>query len=342
MEQAALFWRYEWIAMALGAGLDLIFGDPHGLWHPVQGIGSMIALFEKLYRKIFPKTKKGELLAGIILAASVLLATAVISAALILFLYRIHPMFGLCIETYYCYSILAARSLSQESMKVYQALKKEGLEAGRNAVSWIVGRDTQNLDEDGVVRAAVETVAENTSDGVIAPMFYMAIFGTVGGWIYKAANTMDSMVGYKNEKYLYFGRAAAKLDDYLNFLPSRLSAVFLLFASSFLGMDTANAYRIWKRDRFCHASPNSAQTEAVMAGALDVQLAGDAYYFGQLVKKPTIGDSVRDIVPEDIGKANRMMFVAAAAGFIVCAGIRLLTWTIWLWFIRCQNGMLFR
>ena len=197
--------------------------------------------------------------------------------------------------------------------KVYKALKKDDLEGARYAVSMIVGRDTQVLDATGVAKAAVETVAENTSDGVIAPLIYLAIGGPILGFMYKAINTMDSMVGYKNDKYMYFGRCAAKLDDVVNYIPARISAL-LMIAVSFLpgkAYDGKGAWRIWRRDRRKHASPNSAQTEAVCAGSLGVQLAGDASYFGKIVKKPTIGDAHRPVEYEDIKRANGLLYRTA-------------------------------
>ena len=227
-------------------------------------------------------------------------------------------------ESFWCYQILATKSLKVESDRVYIALKDKGLEAGRKAVSMIVGRDTQNLTEEGVTKAAVETVAENTSDGVIAPLFYMLIGGAVLGFTYKAINTMDSMVGYKNDRYQWFGTAAAKLDDVVNFIPARVSAVLMIAASYLTGMDGKNAARIFRRDRFNHKSPNSAQTEAVMAGALDVQLAGDAWYFGKLHKKPTIGDPVREMELLDIRRSHKLLYGTAMLGLILGIILRIL------------------
>ena len=250
----------------------------------------------------------------------VLLCT--VAAADIVFMgsYFIHPIVGCLVEAFLTYQILAAKCLRVESMKVYKALKRGSLTDARKAVSMIVGRDTAELSEEGVARAAVETVAENTSDGVIAPMLYLAIGGPVLGLVYKAINTMDSMIGYKNERYLDFGRAAAKLDDFVNYLPARISAKLMIFACHFLGssFDAPQAERIYVRDRFKHASPNSAQTESVCAGALGIQLAGDASYFGKLVHKPTIGDAKRAIEPEDIRRANRLMYGAAILCLIIC------------------------
>ena len=238
--------------------------------------------------------------------------------------YHISFYLGLAVESFMCYQILATKSLKVESDRVYIALKDKGLEAGRKAVSMIVGRDTQNLTEEGVTKAAVETVAENTSDGVIAPLFYMLIGGAVLGFTYKAINTMDSMVGYKNDKYQWFGTAAAKLDDVVNFIPARVSAVLMILAAYLTGMDGKNAARIFRRDRFNHKSPNSAQTEAVMAGALDVQLAGDAWYFGKLHKKPTIGDPVREMELLDIRRSHKLLYGTAMLGLILGIILRIL------------------
>lgn len=238
--------------------------------------------------------------------------------------YKYFWQLGLALESFWCYQIFATKSLKVESDRVYIALKDKGLEAGRKAVSMIVGRDTQNLTEEGVTKAAVETVAENTSDGVIAPLFYMLIGGAVLGFTYKAINTMDSMVGYKNDKYQWFGTAAAKLDDVVNFIPARVSAVLMIAASYLTGMDGKNAARIFRRDRFNHKSPNSAQTEAVMAGALDVQLAGDAWYFGKLHKKPTIGDPVREMELLDIRRSHKLLYGTAMLGLILGIILRIL------------------
>jgi len=238
--------------------------------------------------------------------------------------YKYFWQLGLALESFWCYQIFATKSLKVESDRVYIALKDKGLEAGRKAVSMIVGRDTQNLTEEGVTKAAVETVAENTSDGVIAPLFYMLIGGAVLGFTYKAINTMDSMVGYKNDKYQWFGTAAAKLDDVVNFIPARVSAVLMILAAYLIGMDGKNAACIFRRDRFNHKSPNSAQTEAVMAGALDVQLAGDAWYFGKLHKKPTIGDPVREMELLDIRRSHKLLYGTAMLGLILGIILRIL------------------
>ena len=233
------------------------------------------------------------------------------------------------LETFWCYQLLAGKCLKDESRKVYVQLVNHNLEGARHAVSMIVGRDTGNLSAAGVTKAAVETVAENTSDGVIAPLIFMLIGGAPLGFFYKAVNTMDSMVGYKNEKYLHFGRFAAKMDDVWNYIPSRISALLMIASAWIFRMDYKRAWAVWKRDRRKHASPNSAQTEAVCAGALQVQLAGDAYYFGKLYEKPTIGDPIRLIESEDIRRANRLLYATAITGVVLFLFIRIVLILCW-------------
>ena len=309
-------------ALLTGYVLDLIFGDPRQIYHPIRIIGNLIAVLEKGIRKVFPKTSKGELAGGTVLVVLVVLICTAVPAALLGLAAWIHPVVYWLLASFWCWQILATKSLKTESMKVYAPLKEGDLPAARRAVAMIVGRDTERLTEEGVAKAAVETVAENTSDGIVAPLIFLALGGPALGFFYKAVNTMDSMVGYKNERYLYFGRTAARLDDVLNFLPSRISAWLMILAAAILGMDGKNAKRIYLRDRKNHASPNSAQTEAVMAGALRVQLAWDAWYFGVLYKKPTIGDPFRAVEPEDIVRANRLMYLTSALALAVCGILR--------------------
>lgn len=311
---------YHMIAFVCGFVLDLVFGDPHALPHPIRLIGTLISGLEKKLLKLQMRDEKKEFYKGILLVVLVLFSTGAVAALVLVVAYWLHPVAGIVVESVMTYQILATKCLKDESMKVYQSLNEQGLEAGRVAVSMIVGRDTNVLDETGVVKAAVETVAENTSDGVIAPMLYTALGGPVLGFVYKAVNTMDSMVGYKNDKYLYFGRAAAKLDDVINFIPARISA-YLMIAAAYIGgkaFDGKQAYHIYKRDRRNHASPNSAQTESVCAGALGIQLAGDASYFGKVVKKPYIGDAHRVVEREDIVRVNRLMYVTAVISEVLC------------------------
>lgn len=310
---------YHIFAFIAGFVLDLLIGDPHFIPHPVRLIGSLISFFDKRlncdagYNSSEKKLNLIKYKRGMLLAFTVIFATFAMSVIIIVAAYSINLYAGVIAEAVMTWQILATKCLRVESMRVYDALRTDGVDAGRRAVSMIVGRDTSVLDAAGVTRAAVETIAENTSDGVIAPMLYTAIGGPVLGFVYKAVNTMDSMLGYKNDKYMYFGRFAARLDDVVNFIPARISA-YLMIAAAFIGgrqFDGKNAYRIFKRDRFNHASPNSAQTESVCAGALRVQLAGDAVYFGKLVKKKYIGDGLREIEYEDIKRANRLMYITA-------------------------------
>lgn len=309
-------------AVLCGFLLDCLLGDPEKVPHPVVWMGKAIALLEKWLRRRFPQTKDGERAGGIILAFILPLGTLLISGGLCWLFMRIHPLLGLALQILWCWQALAMRCLTKESRNVYRCLKTEGLDAGRKAVARIVGRDTSGLSEEGVVKAAVETVAENFSDGVLAPLFYMLLGGAPLALAYKAVNTMDSMVGYQNDKYLYFGRAAAKMDDIANYLPSRIAALLWILASPFSGGNLKNAWRIWRRDRRNHASPNSAQTESACAGSLGIQLAGPASYFGKTVEKPYIGDAVRQVEPEDILRANRIMVAASVLGLAIGLAIR--------------------
>ena len=311
------------VALVMGYILDLIFGDPYWMPHPVRFIGNLISILEKVIRRFMPKIKRGEYIGGIILTVMVVSISMVIPLVIILMAKSINTYLALTVETFMCYQILATKSLKVESMKVYDELAKNDLPSARKAVSMIVGRDTKDLTFSGVAKAAVETVAENTSDGIIAPMIFIAIGGAPMGFFYKAINTMDSMVGYKNEKYMNFGRFAAKLDDVVNYLPARISAYQMILSSFFLRYDYKNAFKIYKRDRYNHASPNSAQTESVCAGALDVQLAGNAYYFGKLYEKPTIGDNIREINYDDIKKANRLLYCTSFISIVIISVIKI-------------------
>lgn len=306
------------LILLAGCLLDLIVGDPHFLWHPVQGIGWLIEKTEKCIRSRLPDTAAGAVLAVVVVSVSTAVPAGLIALARL-----IHPVVAWIVEIVMCAQCLAMKSLKTESMKVYERLRNQDLPGARKAVSMIVGRDTERLDEAGVTRAAVETVAENASDGVIAPLLFLALFGVPGGFFYKSVNTMDSMIGYKNDKYRHFGTAAAHLDDIVNYLPSRISALFMIGGAFILPKPFSGkrAFHIWRRDRRKHASPNSAQTESVMAGALGVRLAGDAFYFGKLVKKPTIGDPVRIIEAEDIRRANRLLYVTSFLVLAACVAV---------------------
>lgn len=312
------------IACGTGFILDFIFGDPVWLYHPVRLIGALITWLEKKARALCGKNEKKLLTAGTIICVLVIAVSVAVPCILLYCAGRIHPALRFVLESFWCYQLLAAKSLKQESHKVYDEIKRGDLPGARKAVSMIVGRDTAQLDEAGVIRAAVETVAENTSDGVTAPLIFMMIGGAPLGFFYKAVNTMDSMIGYKDEKYLYLGRAAAKLDDVLNYIPARLSAYLMTAAAYLLRMDGKNAWRIYRRDRMNHASPNSAQTEAVCAGALQVQLAGDACYFGKLYKKKYIGDDLRPVEAEDIVRAGSLLYGTAVLTFLLTGAVKII------------------
>ena len=310
-------------AVLCGFFMDLCLGDPDWMPHPVIYMGKAISALEKFLRRRFPDTQKGLLMAGAALAAILPLGSFLMAAAAIYLAGLVHPVLAFLLETLWCLQALAVKGLYTESMRVKKKLEEQDLPGARSAVARIVGRDTQNLDAAGVAKAAIETVAENFSDGVAAPLFYLVIGGAPLGLCYKAINTMDSMVGYKNDRYLHFGRAAAKLDDVVNFFPARISA-FLMIGAAFLSGKSYNgrqAWRIWRRDSRKHASPNSAQTESACAGALGVQLAGPAYYFGELYNKPTIGDRTRPIEPEDILKTNRMMYAASIIALLLTIAV---------------------
>ena len=325
--------------------LDLLIGDPFGMFHPVVAIGKLISFTEKMLRKLIPvknpkeadKTKKRR--AGVLLVIIVCVVTTGV-AVLILWLCSLVGWYLQAIIAFImCWQMLAGKSLSKAADGVYKALKEGTIEDARYAVSMIVGRDTKSLDKKGIIKATVETVAENTSDGVIAPMLFFLILGIPGMYFYKAVNTMDSMVGYKNDKYRYFGTAAAKLDDILNFAPARVSGFCMILAAYVTGMDGKCAFRTFLRDRKKHASPNSAQTESACAGALNVQLAGNASYFGQVYEKPFIGDDIRPIEAEDIKKAVRLMYVSSGIlilGGVVCEAIMVVI------FIATGSRMTFR
>ncbi len=305
-----------------GFVLDTLFGDPPWLPHPVVLMGKAISALEKRLRARLPQTPQGELLGGAVVAFTLPVGTFLLTSLVCLGAAKLSPWLGLAVQMFWCGQALAAKGLAQESTNVYRALIKPDLPAARKAVSRIVGRDTQHLTLEGVTKAAVETVAENASDGVIAPLLYMLLGGAPLALTYKAINTMDSMLGYKNEKYLYFGRVAAKLDDAANYLPSRLAGLLWCAAAALTGNSPKGAWRIWRRDRRSHASPNSAQTESACAGALGVQLAGPAYYFGEYYAKPTIGDPLRPIEPEDIRRANRMMYAESVLALAVGLAVR--------------------
>lgn len=310
-------------AVVAGFLLDALLGDPRRIPHPIVAMGNAIAWLEPRLRAAFPDTPSGARRAGVVLVAVLCAGSFGATWCLIAVAGLVHPLLGFAVETWLCYQALAACELRRQSMRVVRELTREGLPAARRAVGMIVGRDTEALDERGVLKAAVETVAENAADGVVGPLVYLIVGGAPLGMLYKAVNTMDSMVGYKNERYLDFGRAAARVDDVLGFIPARLAALCMIAAAPAAGLSAKGAWRIWRRDRFNHASPNSAQTESAMAGALGVELAGSAVYFGKLVEKPTMGDATRPIEREDVRRANRLMVLASALSLVVLGGARI-------------------
>ncbi len=314
--------KWSLYALLIGFGMDLILGDPHGFPHPVIAIGKFISGLEKRLRRLFPATVRGENIAGGVLWVLVAGLSTVVPAFVLWGCRLVSPWLRLVVESAMCWQILATKSLRVESMKVYTALETGDLQASRYAVSMIVGRDVSRLDEAGVARAAVETVAENTSDGVVAPLVFLALGGAPLGFFYKAVNTMDSMLGYVEPPYKNIGLVPARLDDVMNFLPARLSALLMLAAGALLGMDAKQGWKIFRRDRFNHASPNSAQTESVCAGLLGLRLAGDAWYHGVLHKKPYIGDALRDIEHRDIPRACRLLYGTAFFALAVCGGVK--------------------
>ena len=321
--------KWSLCALVLGFVLDLILGDPHSVPHPVVGIGKLISVLEKILRRLFPKNTKGENLAGGVLWILVVVVSTAVPVGLLWLCHWISPWLRLAVESIMCWQILAAKSLRDESMKVYRALKTGDIEKSRYAVSMIVGRDTASLDDAGVTRAAVETVAENTSDGVVAPLIFLVIGGAPLGFFYKAVNTMDSMLGYVEPPYKNIGLVPAKMDDVVNFIPSRLSALLMLAAGALMKLDVKNGWYIFKRDRFNHASPNSAQTESVCAGLMGLRLAGDAWYHGVLHKKPYIGDEKRPICHEDIPLAGKLLYVTAILSLILFAVLKVLILLVW-------------
>ncbi len=310
------------LSIIFGFLLDLLFADPAKLPHPVVIIGKGITLLERCLRKIFPKTDGGERAAGRTMAAVIVVVTYAVTMGLCLIAWIIHPAVFLLLHTLWCWQAIAVRGLANEAKNVYSFLSPECDIAGaRKAVSRIVGRDTQELTAEGVTKAAVETVAESFSDGVAVPFFYMMIGGAPLALTYKAINTMDSMVGYKNETYINFGRGPAHLDDLAGLIPSRLAALMWIAAAGLMEHRAMDAWKIWRRDNRNHPSPNSAQTESACAGALGAQLAGPAYYFGELYNKPTIGDRTRPIEPEDILKTNRMMYAASLIALLLTMAV---------------------
>ncbi len=321
VEQGSIVWLTALVLISswpLLAGflLDMAVGDPHWLPHPIRLIGWSIKSMEKLLR---PKKAANNVLLfrrGVALAVLIPLLTALMTAGLLLLAWKLHFTIGLLMETVFCWLVLAARSLKTETTPVQDALVRGDMAAARERIGWLVGRDTAELDSEEITKAAVETIAENTNDGVIAPLFYLVLGGPILGMTYKAVNTLDSMVGYKNDLYLYFGRCSARLDDITGFIPARLSALLMILAAKLLHLPADRAWQIFRRDRLNHLSPNSAQTEAVCAGALGIQLGGSHTYGGKLVVKPFIGDKIRSAEPQDIARSQQLMLLTSILALI--------------------------
>ena len=305
------------IKLFLAFLLDSAFGDPVWLYHPIRIIGKWISFMEKVLRRIFPGGRSGERMSGAVLLVMVVLPAFLIPGGLLYMAGKIHPWAAWILEVFWMYQILAMKCLKAEALKVYDALAKQDLPLARQRLSWLVGRDTENLSAEEVVKATVETVAENTTDGVVAPMVFMAVGGAPLGFAYKAVNTLDSMVGYRNDKYRYFGTASARADDVVNFIPARLTGILMVIAAALCRYDVSGSWRCFLRDRNKHLSPNSAQTESACAGALGIQLGGTHDYFGKPVEKPTLGDAKRKAAPEDIRRANRLMTATSILALIL-------------------------
>ena len=303
------------LSIYTGYALDLIIGDPYSFPHPVRYIGKLISIVEKQIRKI-TSSDKGLKIAGFFLWFIVVGATFGITT-LVLQLFKFNKVAYFIVNTILIYTTLATKCLKDESVKIYKVLKTGDLEKSRIQLSYIVGRDTTNLNEKEIVRATVETVAENTVDGIIAPLFYGFIGGAPLAMAYKAVNTLDSTVGYKNDKYYYLGFASAKIDDIANYIPARLGVILLSLGSLFAGFNFKNALKIGIRDRKNHKSPNCAFSEGAVAGALGIQLGGTNVYFGKEVYKPTIGDKTREIEIEDIVRTNKIMYSSSIISIII-------------------------
>lgn len=315
----------EWLVLSalIGFLMDLILGERGLFMHPIRMIGLMISWGEKILMKGSLTTKGRQFAAGATLSVSVILISCLFPFMLISILTIVHPLAGWVLNTYLCYQIFATRSLKTESMKVHAALVEKDLGKARRLLSYIVGRDTASLNEEQIAKAAVETVAENTADGVIAPMIFMMVGGAPLGLLYKSINTLDSMIGYQNEKYQYFGKFAARLDDVANYFPSRITAFLMILSCYLCRLNGREAIRIFLRDRWNHKSPNSGQTESVCAGALCIQLGGANTYFGQMVMKQTIGDDGRPANPDDIALTNQLMITTSWLAIIVFSALRM-------------------
>ena len=307
--------------LTIGFILDLIIGDPQNPIHPIRLIGNLCSKLESLFRRILRESLK---LAGLLTWISVILIVFLVSEFIVKVSFRINFIIGIIISGIMFYFTISTKALKVEGLKVIKFLLKEDIEGARKQLSYIVGRDTKSLDKEGILRAVVETIAENMSDGVVAPILYAGLFGVPFAFVYKAVNTMDSMFGYKNDKYKDFGFFPAKLDDVFNFIPARVTGYLIVVASYILKMDYKNSYKIYERDKNNHSSPNSAHPEAAVAGALGLRLGGANYYFGKLVDKPTIGDELKKIEINDVYNTNKILYLVAFLSYLISMMLTLL------------------
>lgn len=301
------------LSYTIGSVLDFIIGDPNNPFHPVRIIGSLGIKLENITRRVFKNLK----ISGFVTWLGVILITFLVNSLIVRLAFSISNIFGIIIEGILLYFCISSKGLKVEGLKVIKVLESGDIEGARKQLSYIVGRDTKVLDEEGIIRAVIETVAENTSDGIIAPLLFGALGGAPLAMTYKAVNTCDSMFGYKNDKYIDFGFVPAKMDDLFNYIPARITGYLVIFAAFILGLDYKNSYRIYKRDRYNHTSPNSAHPESAVAGALGIRLGGANYYFGKIVEKPTIGDKNKVIEISDLYKTNNILLVVTLLGFSV-------------------------
>lgn len=323
MSPFARWLLYPLIAIVLGFIIDLLVGDPDGLPHPVMLTGKLVSWLENLFRKLFPKSAGGEIAAGGVMFLLIALLSFCIPFGLLWLCYRLTPILGVAVEAIMCWQILATRALRDGCMKVFRSLKRGNTAKARYYVSRIVSRDTEQLGEPGILRASVESVAKNTCNASAAPLICLVIGGAPLGWLYRAVNTMDSMVGCVDEPYKHFGLIPARADDVFNFIPSRITALFMLLSGFILNFNVSNGWKIFKRDRYNHKSPNAGQTESVCAGLLGVQLGGNASYNGIVHMNKTIGDPIRQIELNDIKRSCSLLYNTAILSAILFIGLRL-------------------
>lgn len=307
------------IEITIGFVLDLIIGDPNNPFHPIRGIGFISKKLENIFRPMFKKNLKA---AGFIVWICTILLTFGIVYEVVNISNKINPYFGIVLEGVLIYFCISAKGLVTEGLKVIKFLIDDDIEGARKQLSYIVGRDTGSLSREGIIKAVVETIAENMADGIIAPLFYAGIFGAPLCFAYKAVNTLDSMFGYKNDEYMEFGYFPAKLDDVFNYIPARITGQLIIIASLILRYNYKNSAMIYDRDKYNHTSPNSAHPEAAMAGALGVQLGGANYYFGKLVIKPSIGDEIKEIEINDVYKTIKVLYLSSFMGLLMALLIR--------------------